>query len=45
MPHTHSKSSSTDTEIKVGPEYVTYRDWYCSCGQFMGRDIVGRRPA
>lgn len=41
--HKHSKDWYEDQEIEVGPEIVTYREWYCNCGAFVTRDIVGRR--
>lgn len=44
MGHKHQVALTEDVEITVGPEIITYRESYCSCGHYMGRSIVGRRP-
>lgn len=42
--HKHdTNGASEDVELTVGPEIVTYRDRYCTCGQCVDRIIVSRR--
>jgi len=32
-----------DEELSVGPEWVTYRNLWCSCGDIGKRIVVSRR--
>lgn len=45
--HKHdTNGAQEDSEIRVGPEYITYRKKWCTCGYGpTEQTVIGRRPA